>query len=109
MPVRALRSERHHDAGLRPPEERDDSRNGGARIGAVEILILVIEYGDVAYAEDCRSAAQFPLAYGRQRGRTGMLGVTTRMAAVPAALTAGRGDQMDVDALRGIFRERSAK
>src|SRR5262249_61755153 len=87
-PVRAFRSEGQHDVGLYAPDVRGDVGDRGTRIGAVEMLIVIVEHGDVSKAEHAGCAAKLALADGRQGRRAGMLRVSWRMAAVTATLTA---------------------
>src|SRR5262249_56186409 len=64
---------------------------------------------DVSKAEHAGCAAKLALADGRQGRRAGMLGVSWRMAAVTATLTARCRHQGNVHAFRRILRQRAAE
>jgi len=79
-----------------------------ARIGAIERLIVVVEHRHFAHAANGRRRAQLLLADLRQRRRAWMPIVAGTMAVEAAALAACRRQQEDLDAFRGVFRQRAA-
>ena len=73
MSVGAVRSERHDDVGLDPPQVSDNGRDRLARVRAVEMLIAIVEQRDFAHTQHRGGGAQLRLTDVRQRQRAGML------------------------------------
>jgi hypothetical protein len=98
MSVGAVRPERHDDVGANPSQMPDDPRDSLPRVRAVQMLVVIVEQGNVAHAQHRRGRAQLGLTNLRQAHRAGMPMIVRGMAAVPAAFTARGGQQKDVDA-----------
>ena len=109
MAVGAVGRKREDD--LRP-HAADLVDDGGRRlggIGAIEMLIDVVEERHVADAEHARGGAQLLFADGAERLGTGVVRRSERMPHVAAALPARRGEEIRLDAGARGAHERPAE
>src|SRR3954470_23186989 len=107
MTVRAVGAEGQDDVGTNPSDVSRDASDDVARVRSIELLILVVEQRDLAYAQRRRGGAQLRLSNPAESRWSWMAIVARTIAAVAAAVSAGGGEQKDVHAFRAVFRERA--
>ena len=103
MSIAALWPKGDDDLRLDTIDVACDARDGLARVHVVEGGIGIVEKADVVDAEHARRCDQFRFTDGGKLPRR-----RVAQLAIPPALTARRGDQVGLDALPGIPRQRPA-
>ena len=107
MSIRAVRTERDHHIGTDASEVAGNGRDRMMRLRAVDMLVRVVEHGDVADTELGGGLPQLGFANGAKRQRAGMLLMAWRKGQIPAAAAARRGQQRHRAAFRRVLRQRA--
>src|SRR5262249_58201176 len=90
MSVRAVGPEGHDNVGTELSQLRDNAADGLAWIGAIEMLVWIVEHGHFAKPQHCCGGPQLRLANRRQRRGSGMPRIPASLTAETAPLAPGR-------------------
>src|SRR5512136_2542254 len=99
MSVSTVGGECHDHIRLNAPDVPCNDADHHTWVGAVEMLVAVIQQRDFAHAQDRRGGAQLGFTYARQRRRTWMLVILGSKTTVAAVVTARGSQQKNIDAL----------